>query len=115
MNIAILFVNIGYYHYTRLVSAFDVCAKKNWRAVGIQVADSTLEHPWGSIGEESRVPIVKMNSQRDTYISAIGEIPGVSKRRVHESLDEIQPDIVFLPGWSFEICKQCLSWCRKKS
>ncbi len=115
MNVAILFINIGYYHYARLSAALDACAGRGWRAVGIQVTGSTLDHPWGSIEAGRNVPIVTMQAQSDRHAASRGKIPAIGTERVHECLEGIRPDVVFLPGWSFEICRQCIAWCRKQS
>lgn len=115
MNIAIVFINIGYYHYARLAASFDACTKRGWSVTGIQVTDSELHHPWGTRSAAGRVPIVTMHSQHGGFVTPEGEIPAVSMGRVHECLAGIQPDAVFIPGWSFEICRQCLTWCRQQS
>ena len=107
MNIGILFINIGYYHYARLAAASDACAARGWRVAGIQVTDSTLEHPWGSVAE-GRVPILTMDTTIGGRVAADGKIPAVGTERVHECLAGIQPDVVFLPGWSFRICRQAI-------
>ena len=114
MNIAILFINIGYYHYARLAAASDACAARGWQVVGIQVTGSTLEHPWGSVAE-GRVPILTIDTAIGSQVAADGKVPAVSTERIHECLAGIQPDVVFLAGWSFKVCRQCLAWCRKQS
>jgi glycosyltransferase involved in cell wall biosynthesis len=114
LNVAILFVNIGYYHYCRLAAAFEACAAKGWKVVGIQVTDSTLEHPWGSIAE-GQVPILTLDTRFGSKVAADGKIPAVSQERIHECFRGVIPDVVFLPGWSFKVCRQCLAWCRKRS
>lgn len=115
MNIAILFINVGYYHHARLAAAFDACAGRGWRVVGVQVTDNTLRHPWGSLTGEHRVPIITMRTQTGSFVTPEGEIPAVSADRVNEVLVQLEPDVLFIPGWSFEICRQCLTWCRKQS
>lgn len=115
MKIVIVFANVGYYHYTRLASAIDACEERGWQIVGIEVTDSTLRHPWGQSIERRRVPIVTMHSQLGGRVTVEGKIPSVTRRHVDECLGKIKPDVMFLPGWSFEICRRSLAWCRRHS
>lgn len=115
MNIVILFINIGYYHYARLKAASESCGGRGWRVIGMQVTGSTLRHPWGALADNPNIPLITMQSESGSHVTPEGKIPSISARRVHECLEEIRPDVVFLPGWSFEICRQCLAWCKKRS
>jgi 1,2-diacylglycerol 3-alpha-glucosyltransferase len=83
--------------------------------VGIEVTDSTLRHPWGQLIEPRRVPIITIHSLPNGHVTPDGKIPPVSGKHVDECLGGLLPDVVFLPGWSFEICRRSLDWCRRHS
>ncbi|WP_341524651.1 glycosyltransferase family 4 protein [Nostoc sp. UHCC 0302] len=113
MHIVIIFINIGHYHLIRLQAAYEVCKQKGWQLTAIQVTDDNLDHPWGDFIRELSMPVKTLlpvasniyDTRRDTFSSVAGKV-------LQGCLNELQPDVVFLPGWSFSVAKAGLKWCR---
>jgi 1,2-diacylglycerol 3-alpha-glucosyltransferase len=113
MKIAIIFINIGHYHYARLEAAQTAATMRGWKVQGVQLTAHTLRHPWGRLKDGAQLPIVTID-QTSRTVTPRGDIPRVSKQDVQNCLDAIDPDVVFLPGWSFDLCRKCLAWCRRR-
>lgn len=111
MHVVIFFVNIGFYHAARLRAAAQECQKLNWRLTAVQLTSNTLEHPWGDVTQG-------LNFNLKTLISADGlmpdskGLPQLPLEVLDSTLEELDPDVVFLPGWSFQLSNKTLRWCR---
>jgi len=114
MHIVIIFINIGDYHAARLQAAYQSCQKLNWDFTAIQVTDDTLQHSWGDCVSSLEVTVQTLlstqsenNTQKDAFSS-------VACQALKKYLAKIKPDIIFIPGWSFDIAKTALKWCHEK-
>jgi len=112
LHVVIFFINIGPYHLSRLKAAYESCHAHGWVLTAVQATDSALEHPWGKA--EEKLPF------RLVTLKASGNIrhdpkwgPLINDREVHQCLDGLSPDVVFLPGWSFPVARAGISWCRR--
>ncbi|KAF3884586.1 MULTISPECIES: glycosyltransferase family 4 protein [Nostocales] len=110
MHIVILFMNVGSYHAARLRAAHSACQQKRWSLTAVQVTDNTLEHPWGDLKREITFPLKTLVSKTAnlnyTQESAASLLPSF--------LDNLQPDIVVIPGWGFPVSRAALTWCKRK-
>lgn len=116
MHIVVAFINIGSYHATRLQAAYKACQEKGWKLTAVQATDDTLDHPWGDFVSQLSMPIKTLlpvasqlyDTRRDTFSSIAG-------KALKDCLNELQPDAVFLPGWSFSVARAGLQWCRSRN
>jgi glycosyltransferase involved in cell wall biosynthesis len=98
----------------RLSAVSVACEKLGWRLTAVQLTNDSLEHPWGDTGENRSFPILTLiNSKKENILD--GRLPRISKLEIENCLVELNPDVVFLPGWSFQLSKKALTWCRKKN
>lgn len=114
MHIVIIFINIGSYHATRLQAAYKACEQKGWNLTAIQVTDDTLDHPWGDFISQLSIPVKTLlpvasqlyDTRKDTFSSVAGEV-------LNHYLNQLKPNVVFLPGWSFSVARVGLKWCHR--
>ncbi len=113
MHIVVFFVNIGFYHAARLRAASSACSRLGWRLTAVQLTDDTLDHPWG---DTERI----MNFRLETLVPAgngakcATRLPQLPDQVVERCLEQLKPDVVFLPGWSFQLSVRALRWCNKR-
>jgi 1,2-diacylglycerol 3-alpha-glucosyltransferase len=108
MHIVTIFINIGSYHSARLRATYSACQQRGWGFTAVQVTDNTLEHPWGDLKQEITFPLKTLLPGKNTSFNleqAATSLP--------EFLDNLQPDVVVIPGWGFPISRAALSWCRR--
>jgi glycosyltransferase involved in cell wall biosynthesis len=113
-HIVVFFVNIGFYHAARLSAAALACKGYGWRLTAVQLTDDTLAHPWGSAKRNVGFPLVTLvpkNTEGDVAV----DLPRASDEAVARCLVSINPDVVFLPGWSFDLSLKVLRWCYRKN
>ena len=116
MHIVILFINIGGYHAARLTSAYQSCQEFGWQLTVIQVTDDTLDHPWEDFINQLPMPVKTLlpitsklyDTRKDTFSS-------IASNALKHCLDELKPDAIFLPGWSFSVSREGLNWCRRNN
>ncbi|MFN6572151.1 glycosyltransferase family 4 protein [Dendronalium sp. ChiSLP03b] len=116
MHIIITFINIGSYHATRLQAAHKACQERGWQLTAVQVTDDTLDHDWGDFVSQLSIPVKTLlpvasqlyDTRRDTFTS-------VADEAFKHCLNELQPDAVVLPGWSFSVARAGLKWCRRSN
>jgi 1,2-diacylglycerol 3-alpha-glucosyltransferase len=114
MHVIVIFINIGSYHAIRLEAAHQACQKIGWNLTAIQVTDDTLNHPWGDFVSQLSMPVKTLlpvssqlyDTRKDTFSAVAG-------KALEDCLKELQPDAVFLPGWSFSVARAGLKWCRR--
>lgn len=115
MHIVILFANIGNYHLARLQAAYQICQQQGWAFTALQATDQTAEHPWGDLHNRPEFPIKTLmpvattpphhNRRLDSPIAASLVAP---------VLNELQPDVLVIPGWGFPVCRAALRWSRRQ-
>ncbi len=95
MHLLVIIETIGGYHAARLSAADRLLRANGDRLTALQVYASTQEHPWGSI------PI-----DFNTVTSSRPE------KEWESLLDQIQPDVIAIPGWGFWYSRRTLRWAR---
>jgi 1,2-diacylglycerol 3-alpha-glucosyltransferase len=112
VHVVIIFINIGFYHRARLRGALQACEAREWHLSAMQLTDDTLEHPWGDAGQGLGVPLTTLmpKIEMDASVSRKDGLPLVSQYKVDAHLCRLKPDVVFLPGWSFDLCHKALKW-----
>ena len=113
MHIVIAFINIGPYHLARLKGAEIELTKENHKLSAIQLTDDSLEHPWGEINNylnckiHTLIPVLKgtdKNSKKN--------LPIVEQKKVNKLLERLSPDLIFIPGWAFDLSKKIKNWAK---
>ncbi|SRR5579883_154086 len=108
MHVVVIFINIGSYHAARLRAAYSACQQKGWSFTAVQVTDDTLEHAWGDLKHEITFPLKTLlpKDQTSDYVERAAAI-------LPKFLDNLQPNIVVIPGWGFSVSRAALSWCKR--
>jgi 1,2-diacylglycerol 3-alpha-glucosyltransferase len=91
----------------------QACHEKGWKLSAVQITDKTSEHPWGDVEREITFPVKTLLPIATTSPS----IPRTQESSLPASLlpsylDDLQPNIVAIPGWGFPISRTALSWCQ---
>jgi 1,2-diacylglycerol 3-alpha-glucosyltransferase len=106
MKIAVLFYNLGGYHLARLNAARFACLQRGWEFAAVQIAETTAEHPWGEISlPDYVITLLPFQEGRDPTLQ--------DPSRLIECLDQLNPDVVAIPGWGFDFARTALKWCRR--
>ncbi|MFT5470186.1 MAG: 1,2-diacylglycerol 3-alpha-glucosyltransferase [Verrucomicrobiales bacterium] len=98
MRIGLIFHNFGGYHVARLRGAAQVARERGWTIEGIEIEQSTTEHPWGAIVADDE--LVKHTVE-----------PGDAK--LSRFLSDQNFDALAIPGWGFSYSRKALAWCRR--
>jgi glycosyltransferase involved in cell wall biosynthesis len=109
MHLVVLFHNIGGYHAARLRATLADCQARNWRLTALQVIGHTQEHPWGEMEDVITFPL---RTLLDANLGEKEHHHRLLRSRLVTSLNQLQPDIVAIPGWGFVASRTALSWCR---
>lgn len=113
MHVVVFFVNVGFYHAVRLRTAADACGRLGWRLTAVQLTNDTLAHPWGDADESMKFPLETLILAEKDAKNAI-RLPRLPDDVIERCLRTLEPDVVFLPGWAFQVSVKALKWCRKK-
>ena len=109
MNVVVFFTNVGFYHAARLRAASTEINGQGGSLTAVQLTDDTLEHPWGKAEEIITFPLITLDKTRKK--SGDISLPNVPREALMRCLNELKPDVVFLPGWSFSLSLEALKWC----
>ena len=112
MNIGFVFINLGPYHFARLKGAEIVCKQNQINLFVIQLSDHTFEHPWGDFNNKLDSQVITLLSKKDIKNKSLRNCPYSTVAR---QLEKLNPDILFIPGWSFDISKKCMKWSKKNN
>lgn len=116
-KVVIAFINIGPYHFARLLSASKAAFLKGFELKILQVTNNKLEHPWGEIKNDlandiHTLSLINENAEKSNDLK---KIPQISQKQVDSYFNLIKPQIIFVPGWSFEISKKIIKWSKKNN
>ena len=101
---AILFDNFGPYHVARLRSASRVA-----NVVGVQFASGSLNYQWQS-ADQVDLEVLTLNPSGTSWEMSRAEF----QARLFQALDQVHPEVVFIPGWATPGPLLALQWCLKK-
>ena len=121
MKAAVIFDNLGPYHLARLRAA----AANISELMAVEVAASSAEYEWQ---REAEMGKQKPENRNTGLVSAFGvsdfktitllergtsgEVSGRElAARLNRVLDDFQPQVVFIPGWSSRAAFAALFWC----
>ena len=105
-RLCVLFWRLGPYHHARLRAAGRLGS-----VTALELTRLDTEYDWDEVqGAESferRTLFPAENTVRMT-------VPEV-RRRMFAALDELRPDVVAVPGWSFPDALAALTWCARSA
>ena len=109
MKIAVLFNQLGPYHYARLNAL-----GKQVRLYGIEFFSKSDLYEWDSTGLDIQSSFIKRTLFHVDDPSTISNLS--LKRKIFETLEDVAPDAVAINGWSEAGAFAALKWCllRKK-
>lgn len=115
MNVIVFFINVGFYHAARISSTNQSCQPLGWNLHAVQLTDDTLEHPWGDAQSGLGVPLTTLVQTPSFPGQSSGQkvLPVVSAQVVAEHFSALKPDVIFLAGWSFDVCRKIWAWARR--
>jgi 1,2-diacylglycerol 3-alpha-glucosyltransferase len=106
-TIAVLFNNYGPYHFAR-VNAFHHLHSKTIQCVGIELARSEADYAWKASKEEADFPFVSVIPNRSLQAVRLHQLFAA----VHQTLSQIDPDVVAIAGYFQPGMLAALSWSR---
>ena len=116
IHVAIIFSHIGPYHVARLRAAQGVCQEKGWQFTAIQSIGKTEEHPWGDDAQVEDLPIRTLLKPSSTSNpSELHPDSAMAATAVEFCLEELEPDVLVIPGWGFKLSRAALRWCRRRN
>jgi 1,2-diacylglycerol 3-alpha-glucosyltransferase len=102
LHVAVLFHRLGAYHHARLRAAGELM-----RVTGIEFSNVDTTYDWEPIEGASGFKRVRLFSGEAVETMSSGRI----LKRVAEVLNEAQPQVVAVPGWSDRCSLAALWWC----
>ena len=107
-NVVVFAKNLGPYHVARFRVLGRRLAGYGAHLVGVELAAAEKAYPW-------RVSRDALEFQWRTLASdgAVEDISGWGQRRLtRKCLEELQPVVTVVPGWSDAFLRYALAWCR---
>ena len=106
MHFAIIFQRFGPYHHARLAAA-----SKLGRLTAIEMGALDKTYAWRSEPQSDQFEHIILFRDRD-----IQDVSGKHVLKVlANTLDELQPDVVAVPGWGSHYALAALWWCMKNN
>lgn len=112
MHLLFCFINIGFYHRARINATAKLCKAVGWKVSAIQLTSQTLAHPWGKI-DGCDFELVTLSNQMENSEKKL-ELPKIEYKYLKSTLDHLNPDVIFIPGWSFDLSRKIMYWNKKK-
>lgn len=108
MKVLMVFINVGYYHIARINSLTTT----NFEIDVLQLTNNSLEHPWGTIDNLLKTPLITIYNENEIRET---NLPNVNFLHLDSILKKIDPDVIFVPGWGFDLSKKILKWSKKNN
>lgn len=104
MQLAVLFHRLGPYHHARLRA---LTGKTEFGAVEFSRVDNTYQ--WDIVSTDSNYPVISLFVDADIETKPIDAIV----LKTQNTLNDLRPRIVAIPGWSSPAALAALAWCCK--
>jgi glycosyltransferase involved in cell wall biosynthesis len=104
LKIAVLFNQFGPYHYARL-NALGILSN----LYGIEFFSKSDIYEWKSVGFESNISFIKRTLFNLSDPSTVSK--NMLAKNIFEILDDVDPDVVAINGWSESGAFAALKWC----
>jgi glycosyltransferase involved in cell wall biosynthesis len=100
--VAVLFDHLGPYHRARLAAAGD-----EMDVTAVEIAGESATYSWEEVEDGPNFRRTTLFSERDST-----SIPATEKENaIQEALNNIGPEVVAIPGWSYPRALAALRWC----
>ncbi|MBD2150289.1 glycosyltransferase family 4 protein [Pseudanabaena sp. FACHB-1277] len=110
LKVGIFFTNFGPYHIARVKAARDICQPLGINIFGLEIARSSVEYPWQSKTDHLNFDLITISSDhRYEHIPRKKLISDLIKK-----LNEINPDILLLSGYSEISMLVALFWSKSR-
>lgn len=113
IHVAVIFSHIGPYHLARLSAAQAACQTKGWELTVIQSIQKTVDHPWGNLSETGIVIKTLLSAELAADRDDLRPDSPLAAAAIAPCLNNIQPDVLLIPGWGFRVSRAALRWCRQ--
>lgn len=110
MKIAVIWARFGPYHIARLTGAARAAAASGARVIGIEVARRDAIYAWDEVRADTpfeRVTLAMSQAYEDVAAAEI-------RRRLIETLERHNPDVVAVNGWSVTEARAAIGWCASR-
>jgi glycosyltransferase involved in cell wall biosynthesis len=114
VHVAIIFDNFGPYHLARVRAAAEVCS-----LTAVEVSAKSADYAWAGRLDPGNQTLADFSGKMTQFkiVTLIEKgaseqmTPSLIKRRINYLLDEIQPQVVMIPGWADTAALAALQWC----
>jgi len=109
-KLAVLFHRLGPYHHARLAAAAirrDSTEVGKFSLVTVQGCSMDRTYAWDKVNPSENFPVDTLFDDGDSVDQPKGEV----LRRMTDTLNEINPAIVVVPGWTDSMALSALVWC----
>jgi glycosyltransferase involved in cell wall biosynthesis len=109
-KLAVLFHRLGPYHHARLASVTaqrDLTEENRFSLVTVQGCSMDRIYAWDKVNASEHFTVVTLFQDGDSNDHPKGEV----LRRMTNTLSQINPAIVVVPGWTDSIALTALLWC----
>jgi len=103
MKVAVLFDNLGPYHFARLKAAASVAD-----VLAVEFGGASVNYAWKDSRADCKIHT--LNPAGTSWDMSHGDFRG----RLYEALHREAPDVVFVPGWATPGPLFALQWCLKR-
>ncbi len=107
-KVAVLFRNYGPYHFARVSCFHQRCLSDNIQCVGIELARSEATYAWVTATDQVGYPFVSIVPDRQLEQVKWHDL----MRHTFATLDQENPSIVAIAGYSSPGMLAALAWCR---
>lgn len=109
----ILFVHptLAHYHYPRLQALGRAASHSGVRVANIELADSMQAYPWGAQGQAETFQNLRLFPGQPLEALSTSQM----KSALQPRLAELQPQVVFLYGYSLGIFRWARDWCDRQA
>lgn len=104
IEIAVLFHRLGPYHHARL---YALAARRALRVIEFSTVDNT--YAWDTVDAKTQYPVASLFTDSDVNDKPVSDLT----HKMQRVLDEWQPRVVAIPGWSSPAALVALAWCAR--
>jgi len=109
-KLAVLFHRLGPYHHARLAAAAmkrDSTEEGKFSLVTVQGCSMDKTYAWDKVSAAEHFSVDTLFQEGDSDDQPRGEV----LRRMTDTLNQIKPAIVVVPGWTDSMALSALAWC----
>lgn len=112
-KVAVIFHRLGPYHHARLVAATrqrESMVGGKFSLVAVEGCRMDRTYAWDKVKHSEDFPVDTLYDDGDLVDQSNGEVV----RRLEETMNQINPTIVVIPGWTSSLALSALEWCSSR-